>query len=107
MTREEFGGIGVVTDKDGMGDERIRICTRALQTYGFDSQRMMLFEEVGELLNALAKMARGRASEDEVITELADVSIMVEQMAIHFGYESFIKEKDRKIQRLLLRLNGN
>ena len=67
-------------------------------------QVMMAIEETGEMLNALAKFDRGRCDEDEVITELADVSIMMEQMAEMFGYEKFEAEKDRKLNRLKERL---
>ena len=46
----------------------------------------MVFEECGELINALAKVYRGRSSGQDVITELADVSIMIEQMATMLGF---------------------
>lgn len=68
------------------------------------SQVFMVVEECGELLNALAKYDRGRAQASDVITELADVSIMVEQMAIAFGYGDYIEEKERKLQRLKQRI---
>lgn len=80
----------------------------ALSTYGFENQRMMLIEECGELLNAIAKHHRGRIENDmDVITELADVSIMVEQMAVHFGLRMFEHEKRRKLERLEQRLKDN
>lgn len=88
-----------------MTEQQLKIIGTALGTYGLNSQMTMLVEETGELLNAIGKWARGRVTSKEVITELADVSIMVEQMAIHFGYAEYIKERDRKIQRLKERLN--
>ena len=88
-----------------MTQEVTETYSRALTEYGFDNQRMMLFEEIGELLNAIAKHHRGRTeSVMEVITELADVSIMVEQMAVHFGLGDFEREKQRKIERLNKRI---
>lgn len=77
---------------------------KALDTYGYHKQRLMVFEECAELINALAKADRGRSDVGDIITELADVSIMVEQMAVFFGYENFEKEKKRKIERLKQRL---
>lgn len=84
--------------------EEKEICADALVTFGKDSQTTMLVEELGELLNAIAKCKRGRASVAEVITELADVSIMVNQMALLFGYTAFIAEKQRKLERLKQRI---
>lgn len=77
----------------------------ALNKYGIENQKWMLIEKCGELLNAVAKMRRGRSSNEEVITELADVQIMVEQMAFVFGWEKFQAEKERKLARLNERLN--
>ena len=85
-------------------EERIKLYIRALRKWGIDAQRMMVVEETGELINALAKECRGRVSNDDVITELADVSIMVEQMAVNFGYAAFKEEKERKLKRLADRL---
>jgi NTP pyrophosphatase (non-canonical NTP hydrolase) len=72
----------------------------ALATFGAEHQRMMCIEECAELIDALAKYDRGRADTKDVITELADVCIMVEQMAMLFGKEEFEKEKERKLKRL-------
>lgn len=80
---------------------------KALRRYGITNQQWMLVEECGELLNALAKVKRGRVSKEELITELADVHIMVEQMACFFGLEEFQEEKGRKLARLEERLNIN
>ena len=76
----------------------------ALNKYGIENQKWMLVEECGELLNAVAKLRRDRVSKKEVITELADVQIMVEQMAYFFGFREFQAEKERKLTRLNKRL---
>lgn len=85
-------------------DETMAIYQEALDRWGIQSQTTMVMEETGEMLNALAKALRGRANNMEVITELADVSIMMEQMALLFGYEEYVVEKERKIKRLKERL---
>ena len=64
----------------------------------------MLVEECGELLNALAKLRRKRVQIEDVITELADVSIMCEQLATYFDIRKFKMEKDRKLERLKERI---
>lgn len=76
------------------------ICRRALFTYGFDAQATMVSEECSELINALCKYKRGRVSDSDVITEIADVMIMCEQMACYFGKGLVEVEKERKLQRL-------
>lgn len=76
-----------------------------INAYGIDAQKWMLIEECGELLNAIAKLKRGRSTKEDIITELADVDIMIEQMAFFFGWSEFLWEKDRKLNRLEERLN--
>ena len=83
------------------------VYNKALATYGIKAQTWMAIEECAELANALAKRERGRATVDDVITELADVSIMVEQLAEYYGVGAFIAEKERKIARLEQRLEGH
>jgi NTP pyrophosphatase (non-canonical NTP hydrolase) len=70
----------------------------------------MAFEEIGELLTALARDRRGRATPEEIITELADVTIMCEQLATVLGFDLYKLEIERKLLRLRdekLKLNGN
>ena len=85
-------------------DEQRAINNDALNTYGITKQQWMLIEECGELLNAIAKSKRDRAGKDEIITELADVSIIIEQMAFFYGEEDFKEERERKLLRLKKRL---
>jgi len=88
---------------NNMQDE-FDIFKKAIEVYGIEPQFNMVFEECGELINALAKFIRGRNDKSDVITELADVSIMIGQMAYLFGYDDFIKERDAKLERLKERL---
>lgn len=82
-------------------DEQHRIFNEAMNLWSYTNQLFMVMEECGELLNVLAKAKRGRGvSREEIITELADVSIMVEQMAFFYGWKDFLIEKERKLQRL-------
>lgn len=83
----------------------MRLYNRVLNTFGIVNQTIMLVEECAELLNAVAKMKRGRAGNEDIITKLADVSIMVEQMAFFYGWEDYKEEKERKLTRLEDRIN--
>lgn len=84
--------------------ERISLFSKALEKWGVPAQQKMLMEEVGELFSAIGKFDRMRVEAKDVITELADVSIMVEQMATLFGYGAFEKEREYKLNRLKERL---
>lgn len=84
--------------------EKVLLYTKVLNAWGVDAQVRMVMEESGEMLAALGKAARGRVTKMDVITELADVSIMMEQMAVFFGLDEFRAEKERKLQRLQKRL---
>ena len=85
--------------------ERIELYKRALNDWGIRPQTMMVMEETGEMLESIGKYDRGRATESDVITELADVWIVMEQMATFYGWDEFQKEKERKLQRLKERLD--
>lgn len=88
-------------------NERIELYERALHDWGIIPQTMMVMEETGEMLNAIAKFDRGRCNTKDVVTELADVWIIMEQMATFFGWDAFQEEKERKLQRLKERLDSS
>lgn len=85
-------------------NNKLEIYNSALNQFGITAQQWMIVEEIGELLNAIAKQKRGRSTKEDIITELADVHIMVEQMALFYGWEDFVKEKELKLKRLENRL---
>ena len=85
----------------------LELYKKAIETWGIEAQVFMVMEETGEMLNALAKANRGRSTKEEIITELADVSIMMEQMAYYFGYTEFEEEKKKKLKRLDRRLSND
>ena len=76
------------------------IFKQAVDTFGADHQIGMLHEEMGELQAAINQYARGRVGKDAVVTEIADVMIMCEQMAEIFGREEVESEERRKIEGL-------
>lgn len=86
-------------------EERSNIYMKALEKWGTNAQFTMVYEELGELATALARYERGRTTDEDVITELADVTIMCEQMALLFGQEKYEKEIENKLNRLTERLN--
>lgn len=82
--------------------KKVFLYDAALSKFGIEAQRYMLFEECGELLDAISKFQRGRAEQEDVVTELADVTIMCEQMARYYGwgaYELHLAKKRKRLYR--------
>lgn len=68
-------------------DEARAIELEALDTYGAPAQILMVYEEMGELMKELSKNQRGKDNNLQIAEEIADVRIMLEQMALLFGIE--------------------
>lgn len=79
---------------------------RTIEFMGERAQRSKAIEECAELIVAIEKENIGRATPQDVITEIADVMIMAEQLAMIYGPEKVRKEKTYKQQRLLSRISG-
>lgn len=76
------------------------ICKEAVAKFGITAQEFMCIEECAELIDVLAKQSRGRVKVLNIIEELADVYIMVLQMAHFYGLQDFNDKVDEKLQRL-------
>lgn len=87
-----------------MEKEERTVCVLAVEKFGPESQINMALEECAELIDALCKFRRERVGTLDVITEIADVQIMCEQLAYMFGEQTVEDERKRKIERLQKRL---
>ena len=83
------------------------ICQQAVDKWGTIPQSDMAIEEMAELTNALMKDRRGRVTLDDIITEVADVTIMMNQLSYIVGRDKVQAEVERKIVRLKGRLEKN
>lgn len=72
----------------------------ALATWGVEKQVDKAVEELGKLVVALMQNRKGRATDEDVITEIADVGIVLAQLERVWGVELVVAERARKIQRL-------
>lgn len=79
-------------------------CLRIVDHYGVEPQEGMMIEECSELITALRHKARGRATVDEIIEELADVIIMAQQLAIVYGQSKVESKITEKLQRQIERI---
>ena len=90
--------------------ERKTFCA-ALNRYGAQAQITMAFEEMAELQDVLCKFLRGRVDGDtlaNIAEEIADVGIMLDQMAIEFEVEDAVAEQRAcKVQRLRERIKND
>lgn len=82
------------------------IYRRATNIWGHQAQIDMALEEMGELIVALQQHRRGRVTSAAVQEEIADVQIMMRQMATIFGEDEVILEERRKLQRLQMRVQS-
>ena len=85
-------------------EREARILEDAIEAYGADKQIDMMIEEMSELTKALCKYKRAQtdATVADVLEEMADVQIMLNQMALVFG--DFNEEEIAKLERLEKRL---
>lgn len=75
-----------------------RVYKKAIKVFGRDPQIVAAIEEMGELTQALARYLNGKS--DNVEEELADVSIMLEQLQLLFDKRKIKKIKKQKLERL-------
>ena len=76
------------------------IARRAMVAFGREKQQLKTIEELGELQTALAKFMLGLVKPEAVITEIADVQVMMLQMERFFGRLQVAEERCKKLQRL-------
>lgn len=83
---------------------KVELYNDVMQVFGYGHLMHKAVEEMAELTNALMKHSMLRAKREDVISEIADVVICMEQLALYFGVNDVMAEKDRKLERLEERL---
>lgn len=78
----------------------------ALETWGEEEQFWMAVEECGELLTSLNQLRRRRIDKAKLASEVADVFIMMNQLAIVVGEPEVQEQIEYKIRRLKERLDS-
>lgn len=75
-----------------------------LEKWGVEAQYDQAVEECAELIAVLKHFRRGKAAEEAVIAELADVCLMVGQLTYMFGedrVQSAVRVKVEKLRALM------
>ena len=87
-------------------DERREVYAKAINRYGVDKQMTKAIEEMSELTKELCKLKVGGGSIYNIAEEIADVTIMLEQLRIIFDVNDEVcKQMDNKILRLERRVS--
>lgn len=85
--------------------KRGRYLTQIAEHYGIDHQVSKAIEECNELAEALEEMASGKGTVEHVVEEMADVTIMIEQLKILLeAFGDVEDEMDYKINRQISRM---
>ena len=81
--------------------ERAKIYEEAIDHHGADGQVVVAIEELSECAKELCKALRGRVNLEHLAEELADATIMLEQMRLVFSVNEAVKYwMDAKLARL-------
>lgn len=97
-----------------MSNEQHDMIDQIISRYTFGQQRAIFVEECAEAIQASCKLERASNSSPEeyeqrrkaLISEIADVIIMAEQMRIYLGRDQVDAEIQKKIERQLDRIRA-
>lgn len=82
-------------------EEREKVYTNALVTYGKEMQMVVALEELSECQKEICKFLRGFGNAGNLAEEIADATICLEQMRLIFGLNDIACQKmDEKVKRL-------
>lgn len=82
-------------------EERVLVYADALKTFGLSAQLVVALEELAEVQKEVCKIMRGKGSMLHLAEEVADATIMLEQIRQIFGINPEVcKFMDEKVARL-------
>ena len=88
-------------------EERCEVYLKAIWKFGTSLQLLVAVEELSELQKELCKVLRGEGNSEALAEEMADVTIMMEQLRLIFGVDDEVCEAmDAKIERLKEKVSG-
>lgn len=77
-----------------------KLYERVINRFSNNIQTYVATEEMGELIQALSKELRGQGNRNNIIEEIADVTIMLEQLRVIFDITE-TEFEDIKWQKLI------
>ena len=86
-------------------EQRVKTYLEAIHTFGEEYQEEVAVEELSELIKEICKNWRGNDNRAAIAEEIADVTIMLEQLRIIFDVNAAVRDfMDAKIERLHMRI---
>lgn len=86
-------------------EERKLTYLAAVHMWGVEAQTKMAIEEMSELIKEICKIGRGKSDMEAFADEIADVTIMLEQLRLIYDLNDAVCEHmDMKVRRLRSRL---
>ena len=86
-------------------EERAKVYTDALDTFGVGMRLIVALEEMSEVQKEICKALRGECNPEHLAEEVADAIIMLEQVRQMFNINETVCEMmDHKIERLAQRV---
>lgn len=87
--------------------ERRAVYSDALDVFGGDTQLIVAVEELSECQKEICKVLRGDGDLEHLAEEVADATIMLEQVRIMFDInDATCRHMDAKIERLKKRIEA-
>ena len=88
-------------------DQRVQTYINAFIHFGEEMQLVVALEELSEVQKEICKTMRGYSNLDHLAEEIADATIMLEQVRLIFNLNDLVcKKMDEKIKRLDDKLKG-
>lgn len=88
-------------------ESRREIYLQAIRKWGSDMQTQVAIEEMSELTKEICKAYRGQENVRAIADEIADVTIMIEQLRIIYDVEEEVEKRIKfKADRLKKRIGG-
>jgi hypothetical protein len=86
---------------------RVAVYEKAIARNGMLLQSIVAIEELSEVQKEICKYLRGNNNREQIAEEVADATIMLEQLRVIFDInEPVCRYMDEKVQRLADRLKG-
>lgn len=86
-------------------EDENKIFEEAIEFFGDTSQKIMVIEEMSELIKELCKELRGRGNVENIADEIADVEITIAQIKSIYGIFDAVEEhRDFKLRRFASRM---
>lgn len=85
--------------------ERAKVYAEAIATFGAEAQMVVAMEEMSELQKEICKVLRGGGNVMHLAEEVADATIMLEQIRLIFDINDEVCDMmDAKVERLQQRI---